>query len=113
MRMSAVNHFHSLIIEFFLNGRNINWTLYNNPFSILFSSRSVITVRILDKLSNRLEVTLCSLSFTLFSVLINGLSNLEITNTLSNPMAIAIDPNKGEKKMMAPTEKTNFVRVYK
>src|SRR5689334_6582507 len=97
MDMSAVNHFHSLTTAFFRNGRNTCHTFLSRPRSILFSSLSVITVRMLDKESNRLDVTSCSFSLTSRRVLIKGLSNLEIAQIVQTPMAKAIEPKNGEK----------------
>src|SRR4051812_48703323 len=96
---------------FLRNGRATVMSLCINPFSILFSRRRVITVRMFERLSNRFDVTWFSFWFTSFSVRINGLSKRAMIRTVALPMITAIVPNNGEKMMMAVTEKMNFVTV--
>src|SRR6186713_222411 len=110
--MSATNHFHSLILTFFMKGGNTSATFFRRLDSIRFSSRRVITVMMLDKLSNNVLETTCSFSFVSSKALMKGLSNLKIAQIVSIPSMTPIAPNKGEKIIMATKENENLDNAY-
>src|SRR5688572_31535314 len=110
--MSATNHFHSLILTFFMKGGKISATFFSRLDSIRFSSLSVITVMMLERLSNNVLETICSFSFVSSNALIKGLSNLKITQIVIMPSITPIAPNTGEKIIMAINEKENLDNAY-